>query len=47
MKLAVFSPVFGNRSLEEALRYLSAKGVDGLNSALAAIPAKRTRIFWN
>lgn len=40
MKLAVFSPVFGNRSLEEALRYLSAKGVDGLELGAGGYPGK-------
>ncbi len=40
MKLAVFSPVFGNKSLEEALRYLSQKGVDGLELGAGGYPGK-------
>ncbi len=40
MKLAVFSPVFGNKTLEEALKYLSAKGVEGLELGAGGFPGK-------
>lgn len=40
MKLAVFSPVFGNKTLEEALRYLSSKGVDGMELGAGGYPGK-------
>ena len=40
MKLAVFSPVFGDRSLEEALQYLAAKGVDGMELGVGGYPGK-------
>ena len=40
MKLAVFSPVFGNKTLEEALKYLSAKGVEGMELGAGGYPGK-------
>ena len=40
MKLAVFSPVFGNVSVEEALKYLSSKGVDGMELGAGGFPGK-------
>lgn len=40
MKLAVFSPVFGNISLEDALKYLSSKGVDGMELGCGGYPGK-------
>lgn len=40
MKLAVFSPVFGNCSLEEALKFLSSKGVDGMELGAGGYPGK-------
>ena len=40
MKLAVFSPVFGNMSLEDALKFLSARGVDGMELGMGGYPGK-------
>lgn len=40
MKLAVFSPVFGNVGLEDALKYLSQKGVDGMELGAGGYPGK-------
>ena len=40
MKLAVFSPVFGNMPLGKALEYLSAKGVDGMELGAGGYPGK-------
>lgn len=40
MKLSVFSPVFGDKSLEETLKYLSSKGVDGLELGAGGFPGK-------
>lgn len=40
MKLAVFSPVFGNTDLESALKFLSERGVDGLELGAGGCPGK-------
>lgn len=41
MKLAVFSPVFGNMTLEEMLKYLSEKDVHSLELGVGGFPGKK------
>lgn len=40
MKLSVFSPVFGNMPLKDALEYLAQKGVDGMELGAGGYPGK-------
>lgn len=40
MKLSVFSPVFGNTSLEDALAYLAQKHADGMELGVGGYPGK-------
>ncbi len=40
MKLSVFSPVFGDMSLDSALKYLAERGVDGMELGAGGYPGK-------